>query len=560
MEEAFRAAGVEKQEETSASRASSRKSSGKPQKNIAKKPNRSKSRRPKKRKVYPDNSSTVNPWAEGRVKSPRPPQGKPANGYIVIGPNTRVNPGLCHDFDTKCIRADISGTFKDQNAEGPNPAMFTEMVLGLDFGTANTKVVVMEQGSQAAWAVPFTKDVNPYLIPSCVYKNEDEYTLLASGQKLTDLKLPLLLDEKIESGHLDHIVAFLALVIRYSRDWFFKEHGDIFPDTEFEWNYHIGLPASNFRDGKLVRRFKTLIAAAAELSLNQSDSISDIAVKSSVVSAHKAVTAEDRSDPRCEPQFTRVFPEIAAQLHGYVRSDRWDRNRPKFMLVDVGAGTVDACILNVTESSEGEIRYSFLKSSVQKQGVVMLHLARIDWIAECIARSAVTRTDLLDDLQKLSFSRDCTQPLPQSIADYLENAEFPDTPNNADKAFYNAYGKALWDGVISPVKTTIDPTLEQWKSLPFILCGGGSQHSLYRRFIQVINRGNSGSTLRLAPVRLRKPENLRCPGCPAEDYHRLSVAFGLAHWELGEIFVEDDVEIYPRPTRDHPPMIGPEHV
>lgn len=564
MEEALKALGFEKKSQTpesTPSTPSTRRKARKPSKNVTrKKPSSNNRKRVKIRDAIPDNFPTVNPWAEARKRADEISVQNTQPEFIEIHEESRVNPALCMATDRKRIRTDICGTHKEQLYDKTDPNMYPELVLGLDFGTANTKVVIMEQGSQNGWAVEFTTDANPFLMPSCVYKKDDIYTLINQGERISDLKLPLLLDEAMDSGHINHILAFLALIIRYSRDWFFKNYGDVFPNAEFEWNYHIGLPASNFRDKRLVTRFRTLIAAAADLSLNESERMTEGSVAQSLISAHKAISTNDGSYLKCDPHFTKVFPEIAAQLHGYVKSDRWDRNRPKFMLVDVGGGTVDSCILNVTETDEGELRYSFLKSSVQKRGVVMLHLARLQWIEESLLQSPPCKNDILEDLSKTSFALDNTQPLPESVSDYLIGADCPDGHQNADRQFYSQYGQALWNDVIAPVKTVIDPSLEQWKSLPFILCGGGSQHAIYRKFSEVINRGNSGSSLRLSPIQLSKPENLKCPGCPPEEYHRLSVAYGLAHWELGEIVVEDDIEIDPRRARDRPTMVGAEQM
>lgn len=561
MEEALKALGFEKKNQTTEPKPNAKRNSRKPSKDVTRNnPAPSNRKKAKKRKAIRDNFPTGNPWAEARKQAGEFSAENLQPKYIEIRKESRVNPALYMATDRKPIRTDVSGTHQEQLYNKTSPDMYAELVLGLDFGTANTKVVIMEQGSQNGWAVDFSADANPFLVPSCVYKKGDLYTLTDQGERISDLKLPLLLDEKMDSGHVNHIVAFLALIIRYSRDWFFKNHGDVFPNAKFDWNYHIGLPASNFRDKKLVTRFRTLIVAAANLSLEESERVAEGSVTNSLISAHKAISTNDGSYLKCDPSFTKVFPEIAAQLHGYVKSDRWDRNRPKFMLVDVGGGTVDACILNVTETAEGELRYSFLKSSVQKRGVVMLHLARLRWIGKSLQHSPSCNSDILGDLGKTSFALDNTQPLPNSVSDYISDADCPDVPKNSDRLFYNHYGEALWGEVISPVKTKIDPSLKQWKSLPFILCGGGSQHPIYRKFSEVINRGKSGSSLRLSPIQLAKPENLNCPGCPPDDYHRLSVAYGLAHYELGDISLEDDVEIGPFPPRDPPSMVGAEQM
>lgn len=509
----------------------------------------------------PDKGFSVNPWAEERKKALETTKEQKTQSFIKITDKTRVNPDLLTPVTPKTLRGGVKSSHRDQLYA--RQEHYAELVLGLDFGTANTKVVIMETGSENAWAVEFTKDaVNPYLMPSRVYRQGEEYSLVGGGTEIANLKLPLLLQEKMEAGHIDHVVAFLALIIRYARQWFFKHHGDNYPDAEFAWHYHIGLPASNYSDETLVDRFKTLILAAAQASL-AAKPVSGAIVRAALGASHKAVTTGEASDPRCHPAMTQVFPEIAAQLHGYVKSDRWDRDRPKFMLIDIGGGTVDACILNVTTKAEGELRYSFLKSSVQPRGVVMLHRDRLRWIRDSIAQSPCSGEVLKDELNTMSFSQDNTLPLPGCVTQYLIGAQYPPKNECSDHAFYNRYGKGLWDDVIAPVKTRIDPSLDQWKSLPFLLCGGGSLHPLYQRFVEKMNGGNTGTSVKLSPIQLGKPDNLKCPKCTPREYHRLSVAYGLAHWELGEILNEsqiDDLEINPFVKREKAVYVGKEFV
>ena len=67
---------------------------------------------------------------------------------------------------------------------GPSAVVpVAELVVGLDFGTANTKVVIMENGSENAWAVEFTDDAeNHYLMPSRVYRRGGRYALVGTRQ------------------------------------------------------------------------------------------------------------------------------------------------------------------------------------------------------------------------------------------------------------------------------------------------------------------------------------------------------------------------------------------
>ena len=109
-------------------------------------------------------------------------------------------------------------------SEGVRPI---QLVIGLDFGTSFSKVVVGE--TRVRYAVPFeaySVGDNPFLLPSClrVLNREGECTLGINGQDgvLHDnLKMPL-----IEGDFSDEVraraAAFLALVLRHTRDWLFK--------------------------------------------------------------------------------------------------------------------------------------------------------------------------------------------------------------------------------------------------------------------------------------------------------------------------------------------------
>ena len=488
-------------------------------------------------------------------------------GWIKINSNTRVAPEF---FKTPAqVGVSLGRDYTRQSADQcfSDVAGETDLVLGLDFGTANTKVVIMEQGRPLAFAVPFSNSQdNPYLLPSRVYLDDNEvYSLRGHGESIPGLKLPLLLGE-MEPGHEDHVVAFLALVLRQSRGWFLAHGASAFSDFEFIWRYHMGLPASDCRNVDLVSAFKKVLGAAIEISLNGSPDITrDMAYKA--LAQTSSVLRGDLSEDvfLIHPEDYLVFPDLVAQIHGYIRSDRWDKSRPKFMLVDVGGGTVDAYIMNVIEKHDGVLRYAFLKSDVSNRGVVFLHRDRLVWIKKCIEKSASTPENLASDLASMSISKDETLPLPGSIREYLVDAEYPDERLCSDKFFYNKYGTWLFDDIIVQVKGKIDREITQWKHLPFLLCGGGSEHPLYRQFIEVMNRpNNTGTVVRLDPVQLSKPDNLLAPDIDASSYHRLSVAYGLAHLELGDIIPDDPNEDFEVQTsiaevkRDD--YIGPEHI
>ena len=74
--------------------------------------------------------------------------------------------------------------------------------------------------------------------------------------------------------------------------------------------------------------------------------------------------------------------------------------------------------------------------------------------------------------------------------------------------------------------------MEQWKNLCFILCGGGSLHPLF-------NQIESDPNLDI--VRLQKPSNIMAD-IPGEEYHRISVAYGLSFMEQGHFINASEIE------------------
>ena len=75
-----------------------------------------------------------------------------------------------------------------------------------------------------------------------------------------------------------------------------------------------------------------------------------------------------------------VYPEVAAQLHGFVHSNRFDRARPKIMLIDIGGGTVDCTVANITEDDDGLPVINTLATNVQPLGVNSLSQYRLKWL------------------------------------------------------------------------------------------------------------------------------------------------------------------------------------
>ena len=392
-----------------------------------------------------------------------------------------------------------------------------DVTIGIDFGTATTKVVVNAEATRA-YAIPFSSNnENSYLISSALSASNDTYSLFgdADDNKMTGLKQSIL-DGNWDEDRIFPAVAFLGLIINYSRAWFLEHKADEFPGFEFIWHVHIGMPTADYSNKELVRTMERIRYAAEWLSFN---STSFEIAKEDVARAWAQTSSMhfDHFD---------VYPEIAAQLHGFVFSDRFDRARRKIMLVDIGGGTVDCSIANITEDDFGDVTYHVLATNVQLLGVNSLSEYRLQWLL----KSAVAdrHAALVSALDKALPNAGVAATVPQKIEDYVN--ELSSDEFDIDKPFYGDFADLLTDDTLY-VARSLDSDHTGYDGLQFVIAGGGSNLDVYNQFIELFN--SHVSSYNLVRVGLGKPSDLVAPDLEDSDYHRLSVAYGLANYLLG---------------------------
>ena len=462
---------------------------------------------------------------------------------IEIAKNTRINPVLLESVSRGILSQDYTNKHQDQIYNGEKGE--TDLCVGLDFGTSYTKVIIMEQGTRQAYAVPFmTGAENPYLLPSYVYLHEGIFNITGRiGKLISDLKLPLI-EGKYKKQHILYATAFLALVIRQTRQWFLQFNAKDFEGFEFNWFYQMGIPASNMRDEKLVSNFSDILTSAVKLSLSPSATITEEDLLKSIHPTNSN-SLPGGLKSRAEHGSVTTIPEISAQLHGFAQSNRWDRNRPKFMLVDIGGGTVDAAIVNITNPNRRSFQYNVLKTIVVPLGAKVLHRTRLEWISHS-AQFASVKNEIVNYFEGSNGINLIESRILDKVIDYLMYANFPQD-FDLDKIFYKKYYKHLGEDLVRPVRSFIDVAPEQWKSLQFIICGGGSLLDIYRNYACDVNK-NQSSNLNLDVVQTDLPDNLIAEELPTREYHRLSVAFGLSHLDIGTYVDPANLVPYEAPT------------
>lgn len=404
-----------------------------------------------------------------------------------------------------------------------------ELVLGLDFGTSCAKVVIDDRQMQQRYAVPLVDaaGVNAYLLPARLNENLGAYTLEDEGVAFTDLKLALMAspdDEKICA----RVCAFLALVIRSSRAWLFTEHHDAFLKANILWTLALGQPADQATSKHSKDLFENLGRVAWSLASYQR-----------VITPEKAL-----SQWRSRAQLVGgddleivVMPEMAAQIHGFVSSHGFDqRGANIFLMVDVGAGTLDASIFHVKKDPSGSVSFSFFTNSVEAYGAANLHRFRVGWWQKQLSAEPKAKK-LVAELEEIRLPTEYRGRFPEKFDDYVKgvSVSFVGGEENPDQQFFRKVRGQVAGGVMYKAYKDNLLSTSAIKGIPFFLCGGGGRHELYKKLEEELRHTPGASWMNAQRHELTLPPDLIAPGVKREDYDRLSVAYGLSRLIPGQV-------------------------
>jgi hypothetical protein len=433
-----------------------------------------------------------------------------------------------------------------------------ELVIGLDFGTSSTKVVIQAPDlpgcpSYSVNFGRFSSGTLPHLLPTrlwiapssglCTLAPRDGYIMV------NNIKLELFSkDENLYSSFgpirqqlppEETAVCYLALLLRYSRRWFLKTKPDLLQHfSRIRWSMNMGVPSPCIEDNEENLIFRRVGKAAWWLSTLVEDYITlDKAGREL-----KFVSDTDYWDT--DEEFAcdfEIIPEIAAGAVGYALSDL--RREGLHVMVDIGASTVDVCSFLLQER-EGNDRYSLLISDVQQLGSIRLYNDRI------VAFKQVYEDHVKDLLNK----HDPMVPLDEDIKPYLISKDqfitaFEKAREQLKEQFLRMVRRVIWQ---TKLRRTPDTPIWREGRLPILLIGGGSKLQFFRLAVEALHdwlkyyTRNDGIIILNAPI----PDSLTDSIKNAEEYQLFAVAWGLSHrsMDIGEIIPADQIpDIEPPP-------------
>ncbi len=155
----------------------------------------------------------------------------------------------------------------------------TEIVIGFDFGTSSSKIVIRDFGLRTAYAVPFGSlacSGNSYLVPTRIFINDEgDFNLSPDKYLYENLKINLMDSPKqavfIATKTAQSITtsdlasAYMALVIRFARAWFLKKTESIYEKTDIQWHINVGIPSKNYDELEKREACQAIAMAAGRI-------------------------------------------------------------------------------------------------------------------------------------------------------------------------------------------------------------------------------------------------------------------------------------------------------
>lgn len=243
-------------------------------------------------------------------------------------------------------------------ASGPRHDIY----IGLDFGTAFTKVAVqfMDNIYPIDWkGVAALQE--KYLLPTEYSEAPNLECFLGQHPKSSPQQLHAnlkraFITNNVSENSLAKASVFLALVLQYVRAWVYYHHAAKLAFAPIGWYLNIGIPSDALDKDKHAQHYARLADIAWSLSLQPH---SDITFNRALELLSKPIMRNT------DLREIAPIPELVAQLAGYSKSA--SKQKGLHALVDIGGGTVDMVTFNVHEAN-GDDTFPFFVANVKPLG------------------------------------------------------------------------------------------------------------------------------------------------------------------------------------------------
>lgn len=438
----------------------------------------------------------------------RPP--RPFKLPRLGGFDPRLNPKL-DEIDTK-----------SENRSPNEPAL--KLVMGIDFGTSCSKVVVGDPTwRNRAYAIPLNDSPNiaGYLHPTR-WENE------------ANLKMRLIQTPNNPTVR-DAAACYMADIINRTLDYFMKYGPAEYRNRELRWSLNIGFPRKSVTENTdLAKAYREITRVALTMWLNKT---TPTIAQASLLRQKTGATNQFNPDSGID-----IYPEIAAQLAGYIKSPY--RKFGSLLLVDVGAGTLDVSTIIIHSIDEQDI-VSFHFCEVEDLGILRLYQSRCQALEN--VQCGIVQTPL-------DFLKDASKAVPENLDQIVKTptSRLVDAFNSTSNQFHQdvlvVTMRCLTKFRKAQKKNHINPAFEPWgRNLRFFLTGGGSRSMFYSKCLRDRNgleqrvanaftcwdqeesrRKNLNQGFRIE--RIPVPSNLHnFDQTLHNDFDRISVAYGLAY-------------------------------
>ena len=448
----------------------------------------------------------------------------------------------------------------------------TDLVVGMDFGTLSTRVVVRSPFIGDGRAVPVrwrAGDEWAHFLPTALDENPNaEFDLTSDWEEFDHGNLKTeLMDHPKDLATRARAAAFLGLALRQARAFVLDTQADAYSPYLLRWTVHVGIPSAGYDDAKVKASFLGVARAAWLLSIHTE--------RPTMETARAALErAEGREAIQADPDlsYVEVFPEIAALVVGYSRSRR--RREGLHVMVDVGASTIDVCGFGLRDD-DGDDQYLLFTALVERIGIRELHQQRMNAIRDAGAEFQVRA--LLNPFSEVpSAGRLYVQSPTQALVEEL---------NRLDELYMQDCARAILK-VIVDLKRWRDPNSPAWATgLPVFKAGGGARHILishalreanYRLTLLSTAKGIDENPLprlaRLVDEDWSSKDGSQAEGGKPKDggvdgsgemAGRLGVAYGLSfdRFEIGEIVPPHEIaDVPPKALAKPAEYISKDHV